>query len=179
MSKKAIAFKEQSLDNKSIKQPAVTLRRSSMLPLIKGLPQKTLSPCPECLSIITAVEYEKDGKVFMSKECPEHGIFNDIIYSDAKIFLEIEKWHFSDGSGFDNPQIVGASKCPTECGIYKTFFIFGMHFMDNYNYDLQRIRRCAVHYSAVDGRLYPFCTYNSGYIFRNNVERQYSENKVN
>ena len=60
---------------------------------------------------------------------------------------------------------------------YKTFFIFGMHFMDNYNYDLQRIKRCAVHYSAVDGKLYPFCTYNSGYTFRNRVEKQYVESK--
>jgi uncharacterized radical SAM superfamily Fe-S cluster-containing enzyme len=93
------------------------LTGSSTLPLSKGLPKETLSLCPECLAIITAVEYEKEGKVFMSKECPEHGIFNDIISSDAKIFLEIEKWHFSDGRGFDKPQLVGASKCPTECGI--------------------------------------------------------------
>lgn len=60
---------------------------------------------------------------------------------------------------------------------YKTFFFFGMHFMDNYNYDLQRIRRCGVHYSAVDGKLYPFCTYNSGYTFRNRVEKQYVDKK--
>ncbi|MBI4683898.1 MAG: hypothetical protein HY755_01730 [Nitrospirae bacterium] len=45
------------------------------------------------------------------------------------------------------------------------------------NYDLQRIRQCAVHYSAVDGKLYPFCTYNSGHTFRNCVERQYVEDK--
>jgi hypothetical protein len=62
---------------------------------------------------------------------------------------------------------------------YKTFLVFGMHFMDNYNYDLQRIKRCAVHYSAADGRLYPFCTYNSGYTFRNVVEKQYVEGKHN
>jgi 7,8-dihydro-6-hydroxymethylpterin dimethyltransferase len=61
---------------------------------------------------------------------------------------------------------------------YKTFFIFGMHFMDNYNYDLQRIRRCAVHYSATDGRLYPFCTYNSGHTFRNRVETEYVNSKI-
>jgi hypothetical protein len=58
---------------------------------------------------------------------------------------------------------------------YKTFFLFGMHFMDNYNYDLERIRRCAVHYSAVDGNLYPFCTYNSGHVHRNRVEKEYME----
>jgi len=49
--------------------------------------------------------------------------------------------------------------------------------MDNYNYDLQRIKRCAVHYSAVDRKLYPFCTYNLSYTFRNRVEKQYVEHK--
>ncbi len=49
---------------------------------------------------------------------------------------------------------------------YKTFYLAGMHFMDAYNYDLERVARCGVHYSAPDGRLYPFCTYNSGPTFR-------------
>jgi hypothetical protein len=54
---------------------------------------------------------------------------------------------------------------------YKTFYILGMHFMDAYNYDLERVSRCGVHYSAPDGKIYPFCTYNSGPTFRNRVER--------
>ena len=60
---------------------------------------------------------------------------------------------------------------------YKTFFIVGMHFMDNYNYNLERIRRCAVHYSAPNGLLYPFCTYNAGYTFRNKVEKAFAIKK--
>ncbi|MEK7828284.1 MAG: radical SAM protein, partial [Deltaproteobacteria bacterium] len=56
---------------------------------------------------------------------------------------------------------------------YKTFFILGMHFMDNYNYNLERVRRCAIHYSAPDGKLYPFCAYNAGYTFRNKVEKAF------
>lgn len=54
---------------------------------------------------------------------------------------------------------------------YKTFYVLGMHFMDAYNYDLERVSRCGVHYSAPDGKIYPFCTYNSGPTFRNRVER--------
>jgi 7,8-dihydro-6-hydroxymethylpterin dimethyltransferase len=53
---------------------------------------------------------------------------------------------------------------------YKSFYVLGMHFMDAYNYDLERVSRCGVHYSAPDGRIYPFCTYNSGPTFRNRVE---------
>lgn len=54
---------------------------------------------------------------------------------------------------------------------YKTFYIAGMHFMDAYNYDLERVSRCGVHYAAPDGKSYPFCSYNSGPTFRNRVER--------
>jgi hypothetical protein len=54
---------------------------------------------------------------------------------------------------------------------YKTFYVAGMHFMDAYNYDLERVCRCGVHYAAPDGRMYPFCTYNSGPTYRNRVER--------
>jgi hypothetical protein len=45
-----------------------------------------------------------------------------------------------------------------------------MHFMDAYNYDLERVSRCGVHYSAPNGRIYPFCTYNSGPMHRHRVE---------
>ena len=54
---------------------------------------------------------------------------------------------------------------------YKTFYLAGMHFMDAYNYDLERVCRCGVHYAAPDGRMYPFCTYNSGPTYRNRIER--------
>jgi len=54
---------------------------------------------------------------------------------------------------------------------YKTFYLAGMHFMDAYNYDLERVCRCGVHYAAPDGRFYPFCTYNAGPTYRRRVER--------
>jgi uncharacterized radical SAM superfamily Fe-S cluster-containing enzyme len=54
---------------------------------------------------------------------------------------------------------------------YKTFYLASMHFMDAYNYDLERVCRCGVHYAAPDGRMYPFCTYNSGPTYRDRVER--------
>lgn len=95
----------------------VTLTGSPIPPLVTGFPKKTLSLCPECLSIIPATEYEEAGKVMMEKECAEHGVFKDIISSDARILTELEKWHFRDGKGFSNPQVKDASKCPTECGI--------------------------------------------------------------
>jgi 7,8-dihydro-6-hydroxymethylpterin dimethyltransferase len=57
---------------------------------------------------------------------------------------------------------------------YKTLLVAGMHFMDAYNYDISRVMRCVIHYSAPNGMVYPFCTYNSGPCFREKIERQFS-----
>ena len=57
---------------------------------------------------------------------------------------------------------------------YKTLMVASMHFMDSYNYDVERVRRCVIHYAAPDGKLYPFCAYNAGPTFREKIERKYS-----
>jgi hypothetical protein len=57
---------------------------------------------------------------------------------------------------------------------YKTLMVASMHFMDAYNYDVERVKRCVIHYAAPDGRLYPFCAYNAGPTFRERVEKKYS-----
>ncbi len=67
-----------------------------------GLPKKTKSICPECGKILIAEYYEKDGKVYAKKTCPEHGLFDDIIWSDAKQYLRVEKFG-KDGVGLINP----------------------------------------------------------------------------
>lgn len=57
---------------------------------------------------------------------------------------------------------------------YRTLLVSGMHFMDAYNYQLDRVMRCVIHYAAPDGRIYPFCAYNSGITFREKIERRFS-----
>lgn len=57
---------------------------------------------------------------------------------------------------------------------YKTLMVAGMHFMDAYNYDVERVKRCVIHYSTPDGHLYPFCAYNSGPTFRDSIEKRFS-----
>ncbi len=57
---------------------------------------------------------------------------------------------------------------------WNMLLIGGMHFQDSYNYNVDRVKRCAIHYAAPDGRIYPFCTYNSGPVFREKVERRFS-----
>ena len=35
-----------------------------------------------------------------------------------------------------------------------------MHFMDLWNYDIERVKKCCVHYAQPDGRIVPFCAFN-------------------
>jgi len=51
----------------------------------------------------------------------------------------------------------------------KMLMISAMHFMDPYNFDLERIQRCCIHYAIPDGRIIPFCTMNS--IHREGIEK--------
>jgi uncharacterized radical SAM superfamily Fe-S cluster-containing enzyme len=57
---------------------------------------------------------------------------------------------------------------------YKTLMLAGMHFMDSYNYDVERVKRCVIHYAAPNGKIYPFCAYNSGPVYRERIEREFS-----
>ena len=57
---------------------------------------------------------------------------------------------------------------------YKVLLMASMHFQDVYNYQIDRLKRCVVHYVAADGRIYPFCSYNSGPCHRNRVEKQFA-----
>jgi hypothetical protein len=54
----------------------------------------------------------------------------------------------------------------------KTILLSAMHFMDPYNFDLERIENCVIHYAVPDGRIIPFCTMNS--IHRPQIEKQFS-----
>jgi uncharacterized radical SAM superfamily Fe-S cluster-containing enzyme len=38
----------------------------------------------------------------------------------------------------------------------------------------ERVKRCLIHYAAPNGRVYPFCTYNSGPSYREKIERRFS-----
>jgi len=54
----------------------------------------------------------------------------------------------------------------------KALFIGAMHFQDPYNFDLERVQRCGIHYVTPDGRIIPFCSYNA--IHRPSVEKAFA-----
>lgn len=47
-----------------------------------------------------------------------------------------------------------------------------MHFMDPYNFDIQRLQSCVIHYGLPDGTIRPFCSMNS--LHRAEVEKNFS-----
>ncbi|MGC8567805.1 MAG: tetraether lipid synthase Tes [Candidatus Micrarchaeia archaeon] len=57
----------------------------------------------------------------------------------------------------------------------KTLFLGMMHFQDEYTYDIERVKKCDIHYALPDGEVLPFCTFNVfPEIYRDKVQRQYS-----
>ena len=48
--------------------------------------KKTKSLCPTCLKPLEAEVFEEDGKVWIKKECPDHGEFKNTYWSDAEIY---------------------------------------------------------------------------------------------
>lgn len=55
---------------------------------------------------------------------------------------------------------------------WKTILIGCMHFMDPYNFDVGRVERCVIHYAVPDGRIIPFCSFNT--LHRQKVEAKFS-----
>jgi len=57
---------------------------------------------------------------------------------------------------------------------FKTLYVGMMHFQDAWNYDLERLQRCCVHYVVPDGRIIPFCAYNALPKYRAEIEEQFA-----
>ncbi len=102
---------------KKASAPHTTYLGKKIAPIPQGLPKKTASLCPECKKVIPATIEDDGGKVVMRKYCPEHGNFEDVVFSDTELYLEVEKWTFGDGRGVSNPGVIGAVHCPHDCGL--------------------------------------------------------------
>ncbi|MFH1978421.1 MAG: tetraether lipid synthase Tes [Candidatus Aenigmatarchaeota archaeon] len=58
---------------------------------------------------------------------------------------------------------------------HNSLFIGMMHFQDPYNWDIDRIHKCDIHYATPDGKVLPFCTFNViPEMYRDKIQRKYS-----
>jgi uncharacterized radical SAM superfamily Fe-S cluster-containing enzyme len=78
--------------------------------------KNTKTICPECLKVLDATIFEDDGKVYIKKECPEHGSFQELYWSSYEQYLRAEKFRY-DGEGMSNPRTKTVNGCPYDCGI--------------------------------------------------------------
>ncbi|MCX6799330.1 MAG: radical SAM protein, partial [Candidatus Diapherotrites archaeon] len=61
---------------------------------------------------------------------------------------------------------------------HKSMFVGMMHFMDLYNYDIERVQSCAIHYAAPDPKkpIVPFCAFNViPEWYRDKIQKRYGE----
>jgi uncharacterized radical SAM superfamily Fe-S cluster-containing enzyme len=78
--------------------------------------KNTKTICPECLKVLDATIFEDGGKVYIKKECPEHGFFQEVYWSDYEQYQRAEKLRY-DGEGLSNPRTKTVKGCPYDCGI--------------------------------------------------------------
>lgn len=78
--------------------------------------KQTKSICPECFKVLDATIFEEDNKVYIKKECPKHGGYQDTYWSDYEQYLRAERFRH-DGEGLRNPRTKTRLGCPYDCGI--------------------------------------------------------------
>ena len=95
--------------------------------------KKTMSLCPTCFKPIEAEVYEKDNEIWIKKECPEHGSFDNTYWTNAELYKRVSG-HDPSIKQVDNPQVDAESNnhglsCPDNCGIcnnHETTTVLGL-----------------------------------------------------
>ncbi len=176
--------------------PAIT-SFSSLAKKILGFEQPTLSCHPHCGAatyifkgdeeIIPITEFIKVEEFFdymmelAKKDDAKLSLFEKLNY--LKTFGEIQKRFVIKKKkmpiGMD---LIALLKRVLIDGRFDAFgefpknslFIGTMHFQDQFNIDCDRTSRCVIHYATPDGRMIPFCSYNTLGI-REEIEKRYAK----
>jgi len=122
--------------------------------------KKTISVCPECFKAgeikkIDAQIIEENGKVWMKKKCPIHGVFKSIYFSSPALY---RKWmrYQADGKGVKNVEIKS---------LPDPSFLYPKHFSQTVLTNLMVTNRCNLRCS--------YCFMNAGaagYIYEPSLE---------
>lgn len=173
---------------------------SKLLGALRGAETTTLSCHPHC-SLGTYLFVDQNRKATPVTQFVDVGGMlkeMDLLARKAgkrrvKFFTKLQAWNnlrkffHADKApeGLDFPKFLqtlqgfvdkkyGRGKLEEKGFTYRTLMLAGMHFMDSYNYDVERVKRCVIHYAAPNGKIYPFCAYNSGPVYRERIEREYA-----
>ncbi len=81
--------------------------------------QETSSLCPECLKTLPATIFEQDGKVWIKKQCEQHGSFQDLYWGNYETFEKARRLAL-DGRKQLAPNVKKKKiNCPSDCGLCK------------------------------------------------------------
>jgi len=165
---------------------------SEILSLYGGSPKLTLTVHPHC-GMATYIFKGKDGSMVPITDFVD---VDGFLEGTKELALDLEGSRFKKGKIVTSlPRLlryVDEKKAPINLREilvslvrnrnkkslaelhWNALFIGAMHFQDAYNYDIERVMRCQIHYAVPDGRIIPFCAYNAGPEFREEVEKKFS-----
>ncbi len=79
--------------------------------------RQTQSICPECNRILPAIIFEREGKVWMTKTCPEHGETEELYFGSYELYSKFSRY-WKDGKGTHAPNVpLDVCSCPANCGL--------------------------------------------------------------
>jgi hypothetical protein len=76
----------------------------------------TKSICPVCKAVVDGEVNVRDGRVYLRKRCPTHGSFEALVYSDAEMYLDIQRFN-KPGTLPLQTQTEVHDGCPLDCGL--------------------------------------------------------------
>lgn len=76
----------------------------------------TRSICPECRRVIDAQVLLRANKVYMRKRCPDHGVFEGLVYSDAAAYVANARFNKPGTIPLEFSTAI-QNGCPHDCGL--------------------------------------------------------------
>lgn len=86
----------------------------------RNIIRKTKSICPVCFNVLEAFVIEEDGKVFLQKECLQHGEFEILLSHTPSFYKALDKFYFSvmpHTKYLSEYEMWVTMKCNTQCPI--------------------------------------------------------------
>jgi 7,8-dihydro-6-hydroxymethylpterin dimethyltransferase len=81
-----------------------------------GVLGRTESICPRCRAVLDAELLDREGRVVLSRECPDHGRFEAVVYGDAERYRDIQRFSKPGQEPLERQTEI-ARGCPHDCGI--------------------------------------------------------------
>jgi len=72
--------------------------------------------CPQCKKLVDARVIIRDDKVYLRKRCPEHGEAEALIFSDAKLYVDIARYNKPGSLPMAFASEI-SDGCPYDCGL--------------------------------------------------------------